>query len=146
MSQNDWLIFVVIQMAMIACAFWEAYIEGPEGWAAHQVGWKIKFGSFTYTAYHFWLYWVMIPLLLALPLVADGWDAHLFWVLVFAYTIGATIEDFMWFVVNPVYPLKKFNRHKTAWHSWVKIVKVDIPTSYIIRAIVSIVIYWFFLR
>ena len=141
MSYSDWIVFGLVQAAMVATAFWEAYIEGPEGWAENQVGWSIKIGSFTYTAYHFWLYWVMIPLLLAIPFAIIGWDAHLFWVLVFAYLVGTTVEDFMWFVVNPVYPFSKFNAQGTPWHQWVSIGKIQIPIFYIVRIIGALVVY-----
>ncbi|TSC92310.1 MAG: hypothetical protein CEN89_763 [Candidatus Berkelbacteria bacterium Licking1014_7] len=145
MSNQDWLVFLVVQAAMVATAFWEAYIEGADGWAKNQVGWKVCLGKFTYTAYHFWLYWVMFPLLLALPLVVIGWDGHLFWVLVFSYLVGATVEDFLWFVVNPVYPLRKFNPVDCDWHPWIILGRFYIPTPYVIRLVLAVLVFALFL-
>lgn len=145
MNHQDWIIFFFIQAAMIATAFWESYIEGPNGWAKNQVGWKIQFGNFTYTAYHIWLYYIMIPLLLALPLIVTGWDHHLFWILVFSYMIGATVEDFMWFVVNPAYPLKKFNPKDTTWHPWFQIGRFYLPIPYLIRLVLAAAVYFIFI-
>lgn len=147
MTHQDWIVFFLIQGAMVANAYWEAYIEGENGWAKNQVGWKVQIGKrFTYTAYHFWLYWVMIPLLLAIPFVFTGWNEHLFFVLIFSYLIGTTVEDFMWFVVNPAYPFKKFNPEDTTWHSWVKVGRTAIPIFYIVRIFGALAVFGMFLR
>jgi len=54
---------------MIAMAFWESYVEGRNAWHKKKLGFKIKIGKYCFTAYHFFLAWIMLPLLLALPLV-----------------------------------------------------------------------------
>ena len=37
---SDWLVFLTIQLAMIATAFWESRIEGENIGASKQIGWK----------------------------------------------------------------------------------------------------------
>jgi len=69
---NAILIFIWIWGAMVAMAFWEAYSEGRNEWDEGKLGWKIKIGRYYFTAYHFYLFLVMWPLLLSLPLVIYG--------------------------------------------------------------------------
>ena len=66
------LIFAWIYAAMIAMAFWEAYVEGRNAWDRGKIGWKIRIGRFCLTGYHFFLAWVMLPLLLTLPLASPS--------------------------------------------------------------------------
>ncbi|MBS3145754.1 hypothetical protein J4414_03055 [Candidatus Woesearchaeota archaeon] len=127
----------------IAIAFWEAYMEGPNGWASKQYGWSLNLGIRKLTAYHFWSWIIMIPLFLLLPLVVFGFDKSIFWFLVGSYFIGTVVEDFTWFVVNPKFPLKNFNSDKVKWHKWIKIGKFEIPDFYIPYLIIGIFVYIF---
>lgn len=142
---NILLIFLWVYGAMIATSFWEAYSEGDQAWDAGKIGWKIKYkGYVVLTAYHFWLFYVMFPLLITLPLVIFGWDWKLFGVLVSAYASGTIVEDFFWFVVNPKFKLNNWNSKNVKWYPWFKIGKFEIPVGYIFGMIVSL-LSWYFL-
>jgi len=74
---NTLLIFIWIYAAMIANSFWEAYAEGRNAWDKGKHGWKLKIGKYTVmTGYHFFLFVIMWPLLLTLPLIIHGWFAN----------------------------------------------------------------------
>lgn len=130
---------------MIANGFWEAYVEGKHAWAEGKLGWKIKTKKRIWlTAYHFWLFFVMWPLLITLPLVIFGFDLRIFGILLSAYFSGLIIEDFTWFIINPAFSLKNFNLKDVEWYPWVKIGKIEIPVYYIIGLSMT-VLSWYFL-
>lgn len=137
-------IFAAIYLAMVANAFWEAYVEGDNPWDKRKLGWKIKMGRYTLPAYHFFLFVVMWPALLSLPLVISGWSPQLFGVLVSAYFTGLILEDFLWFVVNPAVGLSKFNSDYANYYPWIKLGKFEIPLGYITLPLLAI-LSWYFL-
>jgi hypothetical protein len=135
------MIFVWVFAGFIAMSFWEAYIEGSNAWAANQVGWKKRITKkFTLTGYHFWLN-LMLILFISLPLWVSGWDLELFGILISAGALGLMLEDFMWFVVNPRFPLKHFDSRHVHWYPWFKIGKLEIPKLYVASIIVAVLSY-----
>jgi hypothetical protein len=140
---NTILIFAWIWAAFIATSFWESSIEGRNAWAKKQVGWEIKITkNLSMTRYHFYLFWVMIPLLLTLPLVIYGWNLKLFGILASAYFSGIIIEDFFWYVVNPKVKLKELYTPFSDYYPWIKIGKKKIiPLFYIIGIALAITIF-----
>ena len=138
-------IFLVIWFAMIATSFWEAYVEGKHPWDDGKLGWKIRYKKHTLlTAYHFWLFWVTFPALLLLPMILGGFSWELFGIIVSAYGTGLILEDFFWFVVNPVFRLSHFNSRYVKWYPWLKIGKFEIPAAYPVALMISL-ISWYFL-
>ncbi|MCR4284698.1 MAG: hypothetical protein NUV97_01475 [archaeon] len=142
---NTTLIFVWIWAAMIAMSFWEAYVEGRNAWDKKKYGWKFKIGKFVFTGYHFFVFWVMFPLLLTLPFVMFGWNAHLFWMVVAAFISGMIIEDFFWYIVNPEVKLREFWSSFSDYYPWIKINgKKIIPIGYVLGVILTILIVIYF--
>jgi hypothetical protein len=143
---NTLLIFIWIYGAMIAMAFWESAVEGRNSWSKKKYGWDIKIGKFTVlTSYHFYLFAIMLPLLVSLPLVINGWDTVLFGILVSALTSGMIIEDFVWYIVNPKVKFKEFWSTFSDYYPWIRIGKKKIiPVGYVINAIIA-VLSWVFL-
>jgi hypothetical protein len=144
---NEILVFLVIQAASVAMAFWEAYMEGKDGWAKRQCGWRLylPWGNH-YTAYHIWLFFVFMPLLIfGLPFALVGFSWRLLVLLLFSYLFGTRVEDFLWFVVNPKYPFKKWNSRDTKWYPWMKIGKFEIPTSYVVSIVIEIILLYLLL-
>ncbi|MEK6949902.1 MAG: hypothetical protein AABX34_06780 [Nanoarchaeota archaeon] len=141
------LIFVWIWAAMIANGFWEAYVEGKHAWDKGKLGWKIRTKKYVWlTAYHFWLFMVMWPLLITLPLVIFGFDLRIFGILLSAYFSGLIVEDFTWFVVNPFFNFKHFSSKYVRWYPWIRIGKFEIPAYYAINIIVSLLLWHFLWR
>ncbi|MDO8623716.1 MAG: hypothetical protein Q7R52_05720 [archaeon] len=141
---NATLIIILIWSAMIAASFWESRVEGRNAWGKNKLGWKLKFGRYTLPEYHFWLFVVMFPLLISLPLFIFGWNLELFGILISAYFSGMVIEDFMWFVVNPVVRLNEWNPKFADWYPWIGIKKFHIPIPYLIGILISI-LSWIFI-
>jgi len=142
---NSLPIFIVVWGAMVANSLWEAYVEGDNPWDRRKLGWKIKLGNrYCYPAYHFFLFCVMWPLLLALPLVIYGWNLKLFGILLSAYASGLALEDFLWFVVNPAVKFSQFNPDYADYYPWFKLGRFQIPLCYIIEILIAI-FSWYFL-
>ena len=58
---------------MVALSFVEGYVEGRNPWHHRKLGWKIKLpGGYIYPAYHFYLFVIILPLLITLPLIIVG--------------------------------------------------------------------------
>lgn len=144
---NVLLIFIWIYAAMIANSFWEAYVEGKHPYDEDKLGWKIKYkGHVILTAYHFYLFFVMHPLLLSLPLIIYGFNWKLFGILVSAFFSGVIIEDFFWFVVNPAFKLRNWNSKHVKWYPWIKIGSFEIPFYYLVGISVTILSWYFIWR
>src|SRR3990167_10849488 len=143
---NTLLIFIWIYLAMVSLSFVEAYVEGRNLWDKNKVGWKLKLvKGYVITGYHFYLFSVMIPLFLTLPLIIYGWDKRLFGILLSAYFSGIVIEDFVYFIVNPVVKFKEFFTDFTDFYQWIKIKgKKIIPWGYIF-GITFAILSWYFL-
>jgi hypothetical protein len=130
---------------MAAMSFWEAYVEGRNPWDKRKLGWCLKLGKFKLPAYHFYVFIVMIPMLLSLPLVIYGWNLKLFGIIFSAYMVGILLEDFLWFIVNPAVNFKKdFNPDFASYYPWIKIGKFQIPAGYPVSVFLSL-LSWYFL-
>ena len=133
------IIFAWIYLAMIALAFSESYVEGRNAWDKGKVGWKIKIRKFKLTSYHFFMFVIMLPMLLFLPLVVYGWNTRLFGILISAYLSGLVIEDFFWYIVNPVVKFRELYSDFSDYYPWVKIQnRKIIPFGYIIWIVLAI--------
>ena len=140
------LIFIWIYGAMIATAFWEAYVEGRNAWDRGKLGWKLKIGKYTVlTAYHFSIFGVMWPLLLTLPFIIFYWDTKMFGVVLSAFFSGTVIEDFTWYLVNPVVKVSELSTDFANYYPRVSIGKYKIPLNYFIGiglALLSWLFFW----
>ncbi|HUF11908.1 MAG TPA: hypothetical protein VMN78_02285 [Longimicrobiales bacterium] len=120
--------FGLLAAVSVAFALLEIQIEGGHGWASGLPTWRIRnrwterfLGARAITGYHLYAH-VFVLLLVHLPyaVVPDAWDWRvelrilafliLFWIL----------EDFLWFVLNPRYRLRRFRPQYVWWHaaSW----------------------------
>lgn len=102
----------------------EIQIEGKDGWAAGLPTWRIEkhwlldffWGGRPMTGYHAWVF-PFILLMLHLGFFLTGvwtWKLELR-----ALAVGAlfwTVEDFFWFVLNPAYGMKAFQKGSIPWH------------------------------
>lgn len=143
---NYLLTFAWIVVTFASISFWEAYIEGHHGGASKQVGWVWNIFGLRLTGYHVMLFGVTIPLFLLMPFIAYGYDGKLLVTVVIGYLIGIVVEDFLWFVVNPVYPLRDFRPEKVWWFPWIKLGKFRLPFFYPLAIVIALVLYFLFLR
>lgn len=145
---QTWMIFLWIWAALTAMAFWEAYVEGRNPWDKRKLGWKLRLSkNFVLPAYHFYVFWVMFPLLLTLPFVIYGWNTRIFGIIASAYFSGVVLEDFLWFVVNPSVKMKEFWTKFTDYYPWIRMRnKKILPLFYILGILIAILFWWFLWR
>lgn len=128
-----WTILLAYFFAMA-----EIHIEGDGGWAGNLPTWRIEehwlldlfWGGRPMTGYHAWVF-PFIVLVFHFPIFFMGncsWRIEarvvsciiLFWM----------VEDFLWFVLNPAYGLKRYTPEHIHWHKrWLWFAPVE---------------YWFF--
>lgn len=143
---NDFWFFVVVSACAACFALIEIQIEGPAGWAANLPTWRLKnhwlnrlFPGRPITGYHFWTL-LFVALIAHLPFafrVPWNWYGEarscafilFFWV----------IEDFLWFVFNPHYGIRRFRPQFIEWHrpSWWWLA----PRDYWIATVIAILLY-----
>lgn len=112
--------------ASLIAALLEVQIEGGNGWAASLPTWRVPtpawarplLGARSITGYHVYVQLFMLVVMhapYALGLVTPSVSAELrilsflvlFWV----------VEDFLWFVVNPAFGIRRFRRGEVWWHA-----------------------------
>jgi len=125
----------------------EIQIEGPNGWAANLPTWRVQnrwtrllYSSKPLTGYHLYTQLfifsaVHLPFGLGLIPLTGSAEARilsfviLFWVL----------EDFLWFVLNPAFGLKRFRPAHIWWHAptwwWI------MPRDYWVFAPIAVLLY-----
>lgn len=142
----DVLYFAGIVAAAACFALFEIQIEGPAGWARDLPTWRLRspwfnrlFPGRPLTGYHLWVLVFMavvahLPFAFGLPWTWRGEMRSLAFLLFFW-----VLEDFLWFVLNPHFGLRRFRPQHIEWHrhAWWWIA----PRDYWIALIVGIALY-----
>lgn len=121
----SYLVFTIILSLLVAKL--EINIEGEHGWAeklpTHRIKNKITdlmLGGAHLTGYHFWLFSTIIFLLHLPFLMGIGWDLAAELKTLGYFFIFLIVEDFLWFVLNPAFGLRKFTKTHIHWHkNWI---------------------------
>ena len=129
----------------------EVHIEGENGWAAALPTWRIEkhwlldifWGGRPMTGYHAWVF-SFIFFAFHLPILMNGeWSLRLEARTIACLQFFWMTEDFLWFVINPAFGLKKFRREHVPWHKkWFWFMPVDYWTFSLITII--LIYYSFF--
>lgn len=130
-------IYLFLMAAVLAIL--EIQIEGQHGWAKnlptwrpHSSKWYVRLYSKAMsgkelTGYHASMFTFValifhLPYLFGLPLTIENWSKTLSLILLFF-----VFWDFLWFVLNPYYPLKQFKKEYQINHQkWF----LGLPTDY----------------
>lgn len=137
------MVFICLCLLAMAgvWAYLEVQIEGRDGWAASLPCWKVTRGPVVWllqgrpwTGYHTAMI-AFILLTLHYPSVFHWqWDLgeeSFVWGAFFGFLL---VEDFLWFVFNPHYGLRRFKRENVPWHPrWLG----PIPDFYVFYAVLS---------
>jgi len=145
MPHLQFVIAVTVVATLFALA--EIQIEGPHGWAVNLPAWRVEnrwtrlfYSAKPLTGYHlytqlFTLALIHLPFALGLVAWSGKMEARvlaffiLFWV----------VEDFLWFILNPAFGLKRFKREHIWWHAptwwWI------MPRDYWIFTPIGILLY-----
>ncbi len=138
---NDFILIVYLWFAFVAISFWESSVEGRNAWDKGKVGWKLRVGKYILTTrYHFWVY-VMVILFLGLPFLLYGWDRHLLGVLLTGFFSGWVVEDFFWYVLNPVVKVRELNTKFASYYPRINFILFKIPLFYFIGLILAAISY-----
>ncbi len=121
---QHFLFFTWVVAAAAALAMLEVQIEGSGGWASGLPTWRtdhrlarLVLGGRTLTGYHAWVH---VTVLLLAHIVYPLGVAQPSWRLearIFAFlALFWVIEDFLWFVFNPAFGVRRFRREHAHWH------------------------------
>jgi hypothetical protein len=129
-------------------ALLEIQIEGANGWAERLPTWRIHnrftrlfYGGRPLTGYHFYAL-LFIAVLSHVPFLIGvaPWTAAAELRVAAFVILFFIVEDFLWFVLNPAYGLKRFRRESVWWHArawwWV------MPREYWVGIPVAALCYW----
>lgn len=140
--------FYLFVMALFLAVL-EIQIEGEHGWAKNLPTWRPRQDSWytkvyssimsgkELTGYHLTIF-LFLLLVFHLPFVFGiGWNFGL-WVKVLSfYFMFLVVWDFLWFVLNPHYPLRQFKKEHVWWHKkWL----LGLPVDYYSGILVSLLI------
>jgi hypothetical protein len=145
--QHVWF-FGGVLAAATAFALLEIQIEGGAGWAANLPTWRIEnrwtrlfFSRRPLTGYHLYVHlWVLVMahLPFILGFAAMGWRAEgrILAFLIFFWLA----EDFLWFVLNPEFGIRRFTPDHAWWHAptWWLIA----PRDYWVFTPLGALLYW----
>lgn len=146
---SDHLIFVMaLLLASFLFAKAEIHVEGADGWAANLPTWRsttrwtrLLLGEKPLTGYHVYVFGTLLTLChlpwflgIARPTLAAECRILSFFVLF------CILEDFLWFVLNPAFGIRRFRRdliwwHRAAWWGFA-------PRDYFLFAPVGLALYW----
>ena len=126
--------FIFCVIASLVVAKLEINIEGSEGWAKNLPTWRIKnrltrlfVGNQYFTGYHFWLIIVLLTFLQFPFFIGVHWGLSMELKIIGMFWLAVLMEDFFWFLLNPSFGIKKFNKKYAYWHlGWIGF----IPTIY----------------
>lgn len=120
----------------------EIHIEGDGGWAANLPTWRVEkhwlldlfWGGRAMTGYHAWMM-SFIALFFHLPIfLMWQWSWQLEARILASMMVFWIVEDFLWFIVNPAFGWKRFQKKHVPWHKhWI----CGAPTDYWIFAGIS---------
>ena len=138
------LAFVVVLAFFFAKV--EIQIEGDAGWAANLPTWRVEehwllnifWGSRAMTGYHAWVM-SFIVLFFHLPaFITWQWSMQLEARILACLMVFWIVEDFLWFLLNPAFGLRRFAPAHVAWHKhWV----LGAPVDYWVFIVVSCLLF-----
>lgn len=133
-------------------AMLEIEVEGKYGWAeklptwcrTHGLAAKI-YGVFMsgrpLTGYHAIMF-VLVPIFFHLPFASGmEWTFEGELTTLAMYFAWCPVWDFLWFVLNPAYGVRKFRKENIWWHNKVKWIG-RVPLDYIIGWVLSVLLAW----
>lgn len=119
------LFFVHLALTSALFAMLEIQIEGEHGWAANLPTWKVEnrwtrmfFSGKPLTGYHVFLILFMLTIVhlpYAMGVVRPSLAVEMRIVSYFIFF--SIVEDFLWFVLNPAFGLRRFRREHVWWHA-----------------------------
>jgi hypothetical protein len=152
LSTNLYIFLLAVVLAIL-----EIQIEGAHGWAKNLPTWRPTGTWYTklytkimsgreFTGYHLTMFSFVflifhLPYVFGLTFTIDHWLRTLSFFMIFI-----VLWDFLWFVLNPHYPLSGFKKEHIWWHKkWIFGAPVDYYGGVIVSLLVIIPtgdLYW----
>ena len=134
-----------IVLVSLFLALWEIQIEGKNGWAEKLPCWRIEkglivkiMGGRPLTGYHFFMM-LFLGTIIHLPFFLTPWSWRGECLAIGFLLAVLTLEDFLWFVLNPAYGIKTFRKGRIPWHKkWLG----PIPDFFFIYGISAAILTW----
>jgi hypothetical protein len=125
------------------CQAWEeCQIEGRYGWASKLPCWRIRNKLITFiigkelTGYHVAML-LMFGLIFHSIFIFKPWTLGAELIVLALLTLYFVVEDFLFFVLNPYFGIKKFKARYIPWHkNWIK----GLPVCYWVGLSLSVVL------
>lgn len=96
----------------------EIEIEGKNGWGKKIPTFTIKKGIFkNFTFYHLIMNLIVITTNTFHIFLYQGFSKRTLMYAIYNVILWFFTEDFLWFVLNPYFTLKKYNKESISWHS-----------------------------
>ncbi len=141
------IFFLLVFWTSFVFAKVEIAIEGPSGWAEKLPTWRLPkkhwvskrlFGGRQATGYHVWIQIFIFSFLHIIYLFTD-FNLKFEVMLLSFFVLFWSFEDFLWFVLNPVFGIKNFKKEKIWWHKdhWWLIA----PLEYFVFIPIGIILY-----
>ncbi len=147
---------VYIFILAVVLAILEIQIEGPNGWAKNLPTWrppdhkwytklyaKVMSGR-ELTGYHLTMFGFVflifhLPYVFGLKFGFEHWIQTLSFFMMFI-----VLWDFLWFVLNPSYPLKQFKKENIWWHKkWFLGAPVDYYGGVAVSFLIVLIFYFY---
>jgi hypothetical protein len=138
---DEIIVGINLFVACLALAYLEVQIEGPHGWAEKLPTWKIDTpwirkltNGKPITGYHVGMNAVILAFV-HLPLAWNEWSMAFELRTLSYFFIIAVWWDFLWFLINPHYGIRRFKTENIWWHDkWI----LGIPKDYYVGTFVSV--------
>ena len=142
---RPWLLLAWVALLAFFFAQVEIQIEGAAGWAEALPTWRIEkhwlldifWGGRAMTGYHAWVF-PFVALVFHLPVFFRGrWTWRMEARIVATIMLFWTIEDSLWFGLNPAFGWNKFSAAHIPWHKhwW-----GPLPVDYWVSTVVGLVL------
>ena len=147
---NVYLFILAVVLAVL-----EIQIEGQHGWAKDLPTWRPKSNNWYIqayrkimsgrepTGYHMAMF-TFVLLILHLPYVFGLTLTLVHWLQTLSFFfIFVVLWDFLWFVLNPHYPIKKFTKEHIIWHKqWWGGLPRDYYVSVLLALLILVPVAW----
>lgn len=154
-NRSQWIkcAALILWVAMLGFFFAkvEIQIEGGQGWAASLPTWRIEehwllnifWGGRAMTGYHAWVFSFMFLAFHTPLLMAGRFSLRLETRILGSVALFWMVEDFLWFVLNPVYGIRRFTPEHIPWHkNWF----LWMPVDYWVFTGVTVLLFWYSYR
>lgn len=138
--------YIFLFLIILALSALEVQIEGKDGWNKKLPTWRRRSKIYSFfmggkelTGYLFYML-IFIILFLHFPFFSGvAWTIQGEIEVIFLFFLFSVFWDFLWFVLNPYYGIRKLKKNYVWWHQkWIWNIPVDYPLGILAAFIISL--------